>query len=183
MNRLRILALILCIVSVAVTTLAIWHFWPRSHEQTKPTDTIEDSISIDTLQVHEPNRYQNALFGFSLEHPPDIPLAYQIYEGDALTVVFQQKLGAAGFQIHVAPYTDEQISRERFLADIPSGVVAETEEIQIDSTKALLFTSVNSEIGKTREAWFIYKGRLYQITTYRELDPLLRELIKKWKFI
>ena len=37
--------------------------------------------------------------------------------------------------------------------------------------------------GDWREVWFIRRGFLYEVTTYKELDSWLADIMRTWKFI
>jgi hypothetical protein len=39
------------------------------------------------------------------------------------------------------------------------------------------------DIGDTREVWFIRGGFLYEVATYKELEPWLTEIMSTWKFL
>ena len=135
-----------------------------------------------TSSEKKPNEYRNEKFHFTLLYPPDIPLEQQIFEEDSLTVVFQAQDGAHGFQIFVTPYAGQEITRERFLQDIPSGVMINATNITIDGVPATRFFS-ESLIGETVEIWFIKNGLLYEIVSYKELEPWLWDIVQSWKFI
>jgi hypothetical protein len=47
----------------------------------------------------------------------------------------------------------------------------------------LAFKSDNQAFdGASREVWFVFRGNLYQISTYAWLDPLLQAIFKTWQF-
>jgi hypothetical protein len=41
----------------------------------------------------------------------------------------------------------------------------------------------DAKIGQTYEVWFIRDHFLYEITTYKELEPWLKEILSTWRFI
>ena len=45
-----------------------------------------------------------------------------------------------------------------------------------------MFFSKNGLMGDTREVWFTHGGYLYEVTTYKELDPWLSGIMASWKF-
>src|SRR3989338_5595699 len=66
--------------------------------------------------------YRNERYGFRLFHPPQVAIKeYDEGEG-AMTIVFEDKEVARGFQIFVVPYAGTTVTEERFKADVPSGV-------------------------------------------------------------
>ena len=49
--------------------------------------------------------------------------------------------------------------------------------------KGVAFRSDNAAFdGDSREVWFVFKGNLFQISTYARLDPLLKAMFATWKF-
>lgn len=127
-------------------------------------------------------------YRFSLEYPEDLILE-RFKEGEgAETIVFQgakaregEKLG---FQIFISPYgEDEVLTKERILEDVPGAVIDDAIEVILgDGTQALLFWSESSEVGRTREVWFVHSGQLYEITTYADLDEWLANILSTWSF-
>jgi hypothetical protein len=61
-------------------------------------------------------------------------------------------------------------------------IVKEPTEIMIDGTRATMFFGHNPIMGDTREVWFIHGGYLYEVTTYKELDQWLADIMKTWRF-
>src|SRR6185295_15945975 len=108
-------------------------------------------------------------------------------QGGALTVAFENLDADQQFQIYVTPYSGKQVTAERFRKDEPSGVRLQPTEILVDGARATMFFSSNSVMGDTREVWFIYpeQGRgvqqyLYEVTTYKELDTWLGQIMQTW---
>ena len=103
-------------------------------------------------------------------------------KGDAYTYVFTHDDGRS-FQIYITPYGKDHIDAEQFLRDQPSGVREGEQQIAIDGVPAVVFGGKNDAMGETREVWFIKDGLLYEVTTYRELDAWLAEIMTSWKFL
>ena len=119
---------------------------------------------------------------FALFYPDDLIVEEYRESGDGMTVTFEDKSGEKSFQIFVFPYIGNQISKQRFEMDVPSKVMDEPVEVVIDSINATAFWSRNDIMGEVREVWFINKGFLYEVTTYRELDDWLANIMKTWIF-
>ena len=128
--------------------------------------------------------YRNEQYHFSVYYPPTSgpPKEYPD-RGAALTVSFQGAAGQPGFQIYIAPINGTQITPERFKLDAPSGVMKNPVDTSVDGVVAQSFYGHDAQIGDTREIWFIYKGFLYEITTYKELAPWLATIMQTWKFL
>ena len=127
--------------------------------------------------------FHSEQYGFSLFSPADLAVQ-EFDEGNgARTFVFGDAAREKGFQIFVVPYGPEQVDRERFLKDSPSGVMKEPLDVLIDGAKGTIFFGRNSIMGDTREAWFIHGGFLYEVTTYKDLDAWLGGIMQSWKWL
>ena len=127
--------------------------------------------------------YSNKAFNFGLLFPDNLRATEYKEQGDALTVSFQDPNTNEGFQVYVTPYNGKQIDTARFKLDEPSGVMKEPKDVFIGGAAATMFFSTNAVMGDTREVWFIRGGFLYEVTTYKELDTWLAEIMQTWKFI
>lgn len=144
------------------------------------TDTLkEQGIRIPPLGSRI---YKNERFAFSLFYPEELIAAEHYGQGGALTIAFQREGGAYGFQIFITPYEESQITQEQFLQDVPTGVREEPVDIEVGGVLANKFFSEHLDLGQTREIWFIKDNYLYEITTYRELDKWLQEIVQTWEF-
>lgn len=128
-------------------------------------------------------------FHFSILYPDDLVLKEIGEGGYGATFTFTHPKGKSGFQIFVVPYSEPQVSEEQFEKDIPSGVRTDVKDIAVDvSAKGggalgASFYSVDSSLGDTFEIWFVKDGFLYEVTTVREFESWLNEVMKSWKFI
>jgi len=122
-------------------------------------------------------------YGFSLEYPKELEIRGYQEDEESQTIVFQKKGGRGGFQIFVTPFEEEgALTKERIIQDLPSALIDEVQEVVLgDGTRALIFWSEDSFIGRTREVWFLSGNYLYEITTYADLDVWLAEVLKTWK--
>ena len=100
----------------------------------------------------------------------------------ALTVLFQGGAGEPGFQIYVVPIKGTRITPEQFNRDEPSGVKQEPHETVIDGVPATTFFGFDGRLGKTSEVWFIHNHFLFEVTTYKELDSWLNQILATWRF-
>jgi hypothetical protein len=127
--------------------------------------------------------YKNHDYHFSVHYPGDLPAQESHDRGHTLTVVFQKEIGEEAFQIYVAPIRGNQITQERFLIDEPSGVRKDQIETSVDGAEALAFHGFDAAMGQTYEVWFIKGDLLYEVSTYKELEPWLNEILSTWRFI
>lgn len=127
--------------------------------------------------------YTNTAYHFALSYPEYLSRNEYPESDGALTITFQSPEKGEGFQIYIAPYTESQISEERFKQDEPSGIRTNLTNITIDAAPAAAFYSRNDSLGETREIWVISKGYLYEITTLKSLDEWLMSTVRTLRFI
>ena len=142
-------------------------------------------IATDPSRVLEDfKEYHNKQFGFSVSYPQDLPpKEYTTPDPNELTVAFQAEQGGEGFQIYIAPVDGNKITQERFLRDEASGVRKDPHDTAVDGVEALAFHGFDAAIGQTSEVWFIKDGFLYEVSSYKELEPWFTEILKTWRFI
>ena len=130
--------------------------------------------------------YTNEQYQFSMRVPAGFAVREIPGEKGVPDVVVIQNEQGEGVQILISPFGEDvrDLSKERIRAAIPQLVIQAESVMQIGATHTgLLFTS-NSEAfdGASREGWFVFKGNLYQLSTYARLNPLLLEILGTWKF-
>src|SRR3990167_4703188 len=66
----------------------------------------------------------------------------------------------------------------------PDMVIKDAQEVSIgDKRKGLAFGSDNAAFdGDSREVWFVFGGKLYQISAYMKHDDLLKGVFETWQF-
>lgn len=163
-------------VGIAIAAAAL--FLPSDQ-----TASLSDALVLgDDFQ-----KYVNEKYGFSLEYPKAYTIEIFPEKDSAETIVFQ---GAEqqGFQIFITPFEEAQLTKERILRDIPGAILEGAQEAFIGTAagqniKALLFWSEDPLIGRTREAWFVHIGYLYEITAYESMDELLAGIMSTWHML
>ena len=129
--------------------------------------------------------YNDSTYPFSFEFPAHLkPKGYADEAGDI--IVFEDEGNAANaFQVFVTSFGEEVdiLSAERIHTDIPDMIMEDPKEAILgDGSHALIFLSQDSVLGKTREVWIIHQMMLYQITARMEVDSVLAEVMKTWRF-
>ena len=127
--------------------------------------------------------YVNGDYHFSIYYPGDIPPQEWHDRAFALTVEFQKEAGDPGFQIYVAPIAGSTITEERFRTDEPSGVRKDEKEASVDGAPGIAFHGFDPRIGQTYEVWFIKDNLLYEVVTYKQLEPWLNDILSTWRFL
>jgi hypothetical protein len=127
--------------------------------------------------------YRNKDYGFSVNYPAQIPPQEFHERGVVLTVLFQGAAGEPGFDISVEPTNETEITPERFNMDEPSDVKLDPHDTVIDGAPGITFFGFDARVGQTREIWFLHNHFLFEVTTYKELDTWLADIMKTWQFI
>lgn len=129
--------------------------------------------------------YRNQSLNFSVMIPSNLKVAEFDDGGGAKTIAFENgdQQNPKGFQIFIVPYNSDQVSREQFLRDVPSGVILEQKNITINGVFGTMFYSQDVELGETREVWFIRGGYLYEVTAPKALDTWLLSVLQYWTFL
>lgn len=131
--------------------------------------------------------YTNDVFGFVFKYPSTYTassLGPTVADtGD--TILVQNNKGS-GFQIVITPFDEEvsELTEARVRQDIPDMKMEGVMPVLLGANgKGLAFASDNEAFdGASREVWFVYKGYLYQISTYLKDDPLLQAVFGTWQF-
>ncbi len=168
------------IAVVIVCAVIVWYV-------TRERTDSPELPPVDYSTVLFTKSYTNDTFKFSLsmpgnfearELPPD--------EGGATTLLIEAAERADGVQIIVSPFDEEitTLTQERILQDVPDLTITDPQPVEIgESNTGLAFKSGNEAFGgASREVWFVFRGNLYQISTYDRLDPLLKKIFSTWKF-
>lgn len=145
-------------------------------------NSVEITEPLPPLVSLEFRLYKNLLLRFSLVYPKDLQVKEYDDGTSASTITFEEAIGDKGFQIFVVPYAEDEITKEQFLKDLPSGFIEEPIDILIDGVSATMFESKDAILGNTREIWFINHGFLYEVTTRKELGLWLVNIMQTWRF-
>ncbi len=129
--------------------------------------------------------YISADYGFAFKHPPSFTVTEMPAE-NGLVILVENIKEQIGVQILITPFDgqDQDLTKADIAAEIPDLKISDEQEVLIGSgRKGLAFMSDNPAFGgQSREVWFVYGGRLYQISTYAELDRFLKGLFGTWEF-
>lgn len=169
-------------VVIACISIVYW-FAVGSSEEVTPSP-----ISLGAVYAGEPlsSVYRNTELGFSLEMPQGFRSQELPVDDDGgRTILLQNDVGE-GIQIYAVPYSEDvtSLSAEDIRAALPDLRVTEEQRVEIgENNSGVAFKSDNEAFsGDSREVWFVFRGTLYQISTYARLDGLLQAMFATWKF-
>jgi len=186
-----ILAVLLALAAFLLITKKLDFVSPtsfaRSDLATNDTSVVPPPLAVDTSAtrgVGEGKRkYSNANFRFSLLYPENLVAKEYTEQGGALAVTFEDPHTYDGFQIYVTPYAQDYITPQRFKSDEPSGVIREQTDAMVGGVRATTFFGKNALMDDTREVWFVHSGNLFEVTTYKDLDVWLGDIMQTWQFL
>src|SRR3989344_3950884 len=128
--------------------------------------------------------YTNDTYHFSLTLPEGFE-ARSMKQEVGETIVFENGSGD-GIQIIITPFDEDLhvLTKERVQADVPGMQITDEQSVEIgDNYIGLAFKSDNPAFdGASREVWFVFRGNLYQVSTYERLDSLLKKMFSTWTF-
>jgi hypothetical protein len=125
--------------------------------------------------------FTHPTYKFSFLYPQDYKAgAFSQEDGEYILV---QKEGERGVQIFVMPFDEpaENLTAERLKQDIPDIVISNSQIIDLVKTKGLYFQG-EAGFGKTHEFWFVYQGKVFQLSAPLESGDLVETIISTLKF-
>ncbi|KND51633.1 MAG: hypothetical protein ABA06_00030 [Parcubacteria bacterium C7867-001] len=170
-------AAVLCALAVAGIIAAVY-FLPRP---TVENSAAKTPFATSTLSAV----YTNSTYHFSVSVPEGFTSQELQDPENGQTVVLQGASGD-GIQIVIQPFGEDLhvLTEERIRHDIPDMSVKNAQPVTVGTDyTGLAFLSDNAAFGgASREVWFVFRGTLYQISTYERLDGLLKAMFATWKF-
>jgi len=161
---------------------------PSPQEQGVST-VIDEQVPLVSASSLGVKTYTHLSGAFSFEYPADLSVSSfgVAYDESGEIILVQDNKGKGGLQIIVSVFDEDVVlTEERIRRDIPDLVMLDvrvrTLGIGEKKVQAVVFTSTNSSMGKSSEAWFVYGGRLYQVSTPRDAEYLLDKILTSWKF-
>lgn len=166
--------------------------WPGNGSQAT-TETVdpmggaksEDIAAISKYEYTE--TFTHTGYGFSFKYPKSFKVTSELQEEGEVILVVDTKTNI-GIQILVTVYdgTETTLTESMIHENIPDIKISEPQELLLgggEAGKGLAFLSDNEAFGgKSREVWFIFRGNLYQISTYAVFDEFLKGLFATWHF-
>jgi hypothetical protein len=129
--------------------------------------------------------YASKDYGFTFKYPKDFTTS-EIPNDTGTAILVENIPQHIGAQIVISKFDgpDQDLTKADIAAQIPDLKITGEQEVLIGANrKGLAFMSDSPAFGgQSREVWFVYKGNLYQISTYAELDQFLKGLFGTWQF-
>jgi hypothetical protein len=189
----RTIKLILISIVLAVLAGGGWFIYQNffaGSTSTFPNSAPDASASATTgplLPARTPPagqaEYRNEQYRFALFYPQELAVKTYDEGNGASTVTISNSDESQSFQIFIVPYDKTQVDQARFKMDEPSGVLGQPTNVVVGGAQAVMFFGNNAIMGDTREVWFVRGGYLFEVTTYKDLDAWLSQIMATWEFI
>lgn len=127
--------------------------------------------------------YRSSSLHISLFYPGTMTVSEYTQAEGPTTVVFQNIAQGEGFQIYITRSEGSSITDKERTRDLSSGVRSAVEPITLDGASGEAFYSSDTNLGVTREVWFVRSGYLYEVTTLKSLEIQLKSVLETWQFI
>lgn len=169
-------------IILIIILASIFYFAFSGDRSNSNTGQLDPALISSLPSVPLVKEYQNATYKFSLKMPMDFT-AREIGSTDSKTVLLEGKDGQ-GIQILISPFDDiKEITAEMIHTDIPDLKIIDSQIIEVEGHKGISFQSDNQSFaGASAEIWFVFRGNLYQISTYKHMENVLQDVFASWKF-
>lgn len=154
---------------------------PFSPDAPKSTDSVTVASPVEKSLTED---YVNSTYKFSFKMPEDFS-ARESGSPEQKIILLENKQGE-GIQILVSPFEDIKIvTAEMMRRDLPDLKISDVKTVDIkDGYKGISFKSDNQSFaGASEEIWFVFRGNLYQISTFEKFGNVLKNMFATWKFI
>lgn len=168
-------------IVIGVVILAAIGWFAFSKGSVKYGDEAKMASSTEVAGTISPTgEYNNTTYKFTA----NIPAGFKVRSVNPDLLVIENAK-SEGIQISIAPYNDiSTLTVDMIKKDIPDMKITEAQEVEVGANyKGVAFKSDNPAFdGASREVWFVFKGNLYQISTYARMDDVLKSIFATWKF-
>lgn len=166
---------------------SLWSFQNNFSSETILEEKVQNPYVVPPLT----KKYINSVYKFSLQMPEDF-VARELMKESGITVVFENNK-AEGIQVDITPFNESALVSENGIKILSTDFIQksigdmkiiDSQPVEIGSGyKGVAFKSDNEAFdGASREVWFVFRGNLYQISTYERFDELLKKMFITWSF-
>lgn len=139
---------------------------------------------VSTGTTASKGAYTNKKYNFSVKLPEGFAARELAGTPEGDTILLENKNGD-GIQIIISSFDNISVlTADMVKKDIPDLKMEQVQTIDVGQNyKGVAFLSDNPQFsGASRDVWFVFRGNLYQISTYARLDSLLQSVFSTWQF-
>jgi hypothetical protein len=187
-----IIGAVIVLVAVVVITIISLHSKNKDQGIWSSKNTV---ASVAPFNETNSTEFSDPDLGFSFRYPNSMKVNTIDQDPEdkeaGKVILVQDAEKGQGFQITITPFDDEEgqadsyiLTKEQIKTDLPDLKISDVQPVLIGNNgQGLAFRSDNEDFAHdSREVWFVFRGNLYQISTYAYLDPLLQAMFSTWKF-
>lgn len=178
---------ILAVGCIVILVVGLWYYRNTIFDNVSNSSNMQETYIVPALT----KSYTNSVYKFSLQMPGDFTVRELLKEG-GMVLVFENSR-AEGIQVEISSFDESALSVEKGIKifdtnfiqkNIEDMKIMESQSIEIGSGyRGVAFKSDNEAFdGASREVWFVFRGNLYQISTYERFDELLKKMFVTWSF-
>jgi len=163
---------ILCVVAIFLSGVA-----QKAKEGGQQSGIVQNEEGSGVVYVSSDSSYM-------LTTPSDFTSSALSQDDGSETALFVGSTATRNFQIYTSDYaSDEIITPQVIQQNIPELLIEKPETIAVDGAQGVAFISGPKDgTLRTREIWFAHDGKLYQITTFKEFDDQMVDILSTWKW-
>jgi hypothetical protein len=134
-------------------------------------------------------RYADHLTGFSFSFPDDLKASAfgSPYDASGETVLLQGAQSTEGVQVVVTTFDDDTaLTPDRIRHDLPQLAMTDVSTKTVGegshTAQAVVFSTAGTSMGESRQAWFVYEKRLFQVSAPVAAHDAFTAVIASWQF-
>lgn len=173
----KISYIVLAVVILAALVLLVGNF--------SKDDQQRNSFGVVTDQKETTYHHPNYPFYFVKPDGYTVGVVPFGEKSEAVIVQNKEYGPETGFQIYITPdFELEEINPGVLAAELPEMSVKDPKKIRLDEkADGIMFFSDHPDFGgDSFELWFVFKGVLYQVSSYASFSEELKNIIETWRF-
>lgn len=167
----------------------IYSLYPKGNSEIRVVDSQNKEKQYVMPKLSK--IYSDTDYGFSLNVPEDFSMRKVVIDG--ITTIVFENIKNEGIQMNISKFDERELKvvrgikifdKEHIQNSLLDMQILEDQPVEIGSGyRGLAFKSNTDAFdGASREVWFVFRGNLYQISTYDRFDELLKEMFVTWNF-
>lgn len=126
--------------------------------------------------------FKSSFDQFAIKYPSGFSVKHDTVEDLQIYTIENGK--GEGVQVSVSAFDEGGDSLTPTRIEDETGITVESAEdfTVAGKGKGISFVGDGTGLGHSREFWFVYRGRLYQVSAHLEYENLARAILATWQF-